>query len=59
MQDEICQERTSVGVKQPIQGSPDAVVVQLAELRWGAAQQGGRHVRGPFDDGIQKAFGRE
>jgi hypothetical protein len=53
VQHELGEHGVSVGVEESVEGSADTVVVELAELDGGAAQQRGKERGSPFDDGIQ------
>jgi len=59
MENELGEHSVSVGVEESVEGSSDAVVVKLAELSGGAAQQRGKEWGGPFDDGIQGVSGED
>ena len=59
MENELGEHSVSVGVEESVEGSSDAVVVELAELSGGAAQQRGKEGGGPFDDGRQRASGED
>jgi hypothetical protein len=53
MKDEVGEQSGAIGVEKPVEGTPDAVVVELAQLSEGAVQEGGMNGGGPFDDRIK------